>query len=177
MALVLSSSQSSTFEPFRKNRWVMQFTSIPGDIQGAPETLAFVAHTAVRPSITFNQVEYQRLNERFYVAGKPAWNEIPMTFFDFVKGPDNKPSASEILWGWSNEVYSPITGAMGFKRDYAVSGTLALLDPAGGVSQVWNLFYCWPANVDWGDLSADDDGISEVSLTVRYDYAVKASEL
>jgi hypothetical protein len=175
MALVLSSSQSSTFEPFRKNRWVMQFTEVPGTT-GNEEGLAFVAHTAARPSISFSQVEHQRLNERFYVAGKPTWNELPMTFFDFIKGTSGKLSASEILWSWSQEVYSPVTGQMGFKNDYAVSGTLALLDPSGGVKQVWNLFYCWPASVDWGDLSADDDGLCEVSVTFRYDYAVKGAE-
>jgi hypothetical protein len=180
MALTLSSSSSSTMEPFRKNRWVMQFTSIPvlSTQTGYEGALAFVAHTATRPTLTFNEVEYQRLNERFYMAGKPTWNAISMSFFDFIKQTETggSPSASQILWDWANAVYNPITGAMGFKREYTTSGTLAMLDPAGGVSQVWNLFYCWPQEVNWGDLTADDDTLSEVSLNIRYDYAVKASE-
>ena len=174
MALALSSTKSSTLEPMRKNRWVMQFTDTPGTGSGIPEDLAFAAHTAARPTITYNVIEYQRLNERFYYAGKPTWSELPMTFFDFIQGPG---SVSQILWDWSNTVYNPITGAMGFKNDYKTSGTLAMLDPAGGIVQVWNLFYIWPFTVNWGDLSADDDALAEVSVTFRYDYAVKATDI
>jgi len=171
MALALSSTKSSTLEPLRRNRWVMQFTSIPGG--GDAETLAFAAHTASRPTITYNVIEHQRLNERFYVAGKPTWNELPMTFFDFIQA----NSVSQILSDWSQVVYNPITGAMGFKKEYSTSGTLAMLDPAGGIVQVWNLFYVWPYTVAWGDLSADDDAIAEVSVTFRYDYAVKGTDV
>jgi hypothetical protein len=171
MALALSSTASSTLEPIRRNRWVMQFTAVPGG--GDAENLAFAAHTAARPSITYNVVEHQRLNERFYIAGKPTWNEIPMTFFDFIQGPT---SVSEILWNWNNAVYNPITGAMGFKNEYTTSGTLAMLDPAGGIVQVWNLFKIWPYTIGWGELSADDDGVAEVSVTFRYDYAVKGTD-
>ena len=175
MAIVLSSSQSSTLEPLRRNRWVIQFTSVPGDATGnGVDRLAFAAHTAARPTVTYNVTEMQRLNERFYVAGKPTWNELPMTFYDFIQGPD---SASEILWNWSQTVYSPITGAMGFKTEYSTSATLAMLDPSGGVSQVWNLFYVWPFTLSWGELSSEDDAVAEVSITFRYDYAVKGVDI
>ena len=150
----------------------MQFTAIPGD--GSTESLAFAAHTAARPTITYTAIEHQRLNERFYVAGKPTWNELPMTFFDFIQGAG---SVSQILWDWNNVVYNPITGAMGFKKEYTTSGTLAMLDPAGGIVQVWNLFYVWPFTVGWGELSADDDTIAEVAVTFRYDYAVKGTDI
>jgi hypothetical protein len=150
----------------------MQFTTIPG--AGDAESLAFAAHTAARPAITYNQIEHQRLNERFYVAGKPTWNELPMTYFDFIRGAN---SVSSIIYNWSQIVYNPITGAMGFKTEYSTSGTLAMLDPAGGIVQVWNLFYIWPAAVTYGDLSADEDGLTEVSVTFRYDYAVKGTDV
>lgn len=172
MSLALSSTESSTLEPMRRNRWVMQFTDIPNN--GDAEKLAFAAHTSARPTITYNVIEHQRLNERYYTAGKPTWNELPMTFFDFIQG---SSSVSQTLWDWNTVVYNPITGAMGFKKEYTTSGTLAMLDPAGGIVQVWNLFYIWPFTVGWGELSADDDGIAEVSVTFRYDYAVKGDDL
>ena len=152
----------------------MQFTTVPGG--GSNENLAFAAHTATRPSITYNAVEYQRLNERFYTAGKPTWGEIAASFYDYIPTSGND-SASNILWNWNQIVYSPITGAMGFKKEYATSGTLAMLDPSGGVVQVWNLFYCWPMNLAWGDLSAEDDALAEITVTFRYDYAVKGTDV
>ena len=176
MALTLSSSYSSTLEPMRKNRWILQFTTVPGG--GVPTDLAFAAHTATRPAQSYNPVEYQRLNERFYTAGNVTWAEISASFYDYIPGgTSGHDSASNILYNWSQIVYSPITGAMGFKKEYATSGTLAMLDPSGGVVQVWNLFYCWPLTVTWGDLSADDDTLAEVAVTFRYDYAVKGTDV
>jgi len=176
MALTLTANKSSSLESFRKNRWIMQFTTIPGGLSSPEETLAFAAHTAQRPTVTFNTTEYQRLNERFWVAGKPTWSDLAMSFFDYINMASTGVSASQILYNWANSIYSPITGGMGFKKDYSTTGTLALLDPAGGIAQVWNLFYVWPSSVNYGDLSADDDGLCEVSVTFKYDYAVKATE-
>jgi len=172
MSLVLSSTQSSTLEPLRKNRWVLQFTTVPGG--GEASNLAFCAHTARRPSITYNVQESQRLNERFYTAGKPTWSELPMTFYDYIQG---EKSVSQTLWNWNLAIYNPVTGAMGFKKDYATSATLGMLDPSGGIAQVWNMFYIWPYTIDWQELSSEDDGFSEVACTFRYDFAINASNI
>lgn len=150
----------------------MSFTSIPGG--GDAGNLTFCAHTCNRPQITYNQTEIQRLNERFYTAGKPTWNELTMSFYDYIQGPN---SVSEILWNWNQTIYSPITGAMGFKVEYSTSGTLAMLDPAGGVVQVWNLFYIWPHTITYNELSADSDNPMEVGATFRYDYGVKGTDI
>ena len=173
MSITLSSSLSSTLEPMRKNRWVMQFTTVPGSTNG-PDRLAFMAHTASRPTQTYNQTEYQRLNERFYMAGKMTWSELTMTFYDFMQGPE---SVSNILYTWSNVIYNPVTGQMGFKKDYATSATLAMLDPAGGIVQTWNYFYIWPATLTFGELSADEDGLCEVSAIFKYDFAIKGTDV
>jgi hypothetical protein len=175
MAIYLSSSQSSTLEPLRKNRWVMQFTNVPpGVIANAPERLTFCALTATKPQMTFNAVEQHRLNERFWVAGKVSWNDLAMTFYDFIQGQD---TVSNILWNWATTIYNPITGQMFFKTQYMTSATLAMLDPAGGVVQMWNLFYVWPMDINYGDLSASDDAVCEVSATFKYDYSVKGTDV
>jgi hypothetical protein len=175
MAIYLSSSQSSTLEPLRKNRWVMSFTSVPpGTIQLAQDRLTFCALSATKPQMTFNAVEQHRLNEKFWVAGKITWNDMAMTFYDFIQGEN---TVSNILYNWATTIYNPITGQMFFKTQYMTSATLAMLDPAGGVRQLWNLFYIWPMDVNYGDLNASDDGVVEVSATFKYDYAVKGTDI
>lgn len=175
MPISISSSQSSTLEPMRKNRWAMQFTNVPGATgDDATGRLAFCAHTCTRPTITFSEIEQHRMNERFYLAGKPTWNSLPMSFYDFIQGAQ---SCSHILWEWANSIYNPITGQMFFKTQYMTSATLAMLDPAGGVTQVWNMFYIWPQEVAWNDLSSEDDGLVETNATFRYDYAVKGTDV
>ena len=172
MAIYMTSSLSSTLEPKRKNRWVMQFASIPGN-ESKEEPLAFVAHTASRPSWSFTETEHQRLNERYYIAGKPTFNNLAMSFYDFIRGDD---SAGSILNNWAKMIYNPLTGQMFFKKEYSTSATLAMLDPSGGIVEVWSLFYIWPQEVNYNDLSSEDDGPAEVNATFRYDFAVRSAE-
>ena len=175
MALFLSSSQSSILEPIRQNRWIMQFTRVPGNLQNGPSKLAFAAHSASQPTLTMDAQETHRLNERFYTAGKPTWGEISVEFYDYIDGED---SAGHVMWQWASSIYNPVTGQMFFKSQYSTSATLALLDPAGGVIRVWNLFYCFPTEVNWGDtLSSESEEISSVSVNFRYDYAVKGTDV
>ncbi|RLD64533.1 MAG: hypothetical protein DRJ01_00435 [Bacteroidetes bacterium] len=172
MAISLTTSKSSTLEPLKKNRFVMQFTAVPGG--GDPSELAFAMHTATVPNITFNPTEAQRLNERFWTAGKPTYNDLAATFYDYIAG---SKSSGQILYDWSQSIYNPITGQMYFKTQYSTSATMAQLDPAGGVVRLWNLYYVWPTNVSWGDaFSYDDDTISECSVTFKYDYTIKGND-
>ena len=39
----------------------------------------------------------------------------------------------------------------------------------------WKLHNAWLKNVDFGDLSYEDEGMSEISLTLRYDWATLAN--
>ncbi len=171
MNLDLTNKFSSLYEPMRKNRWIMTFT-LPTDVAGYGEKLSFAAHTANRPQITFEETESHRQNERFYVAGKPTWNEITMNFYDFI---DGEKSASHIMWLWSTMVYNPLNGAMGYKKNYSSVGTLALLDPVGTVAESWNLFFMWPREINWNELDSSSSDLAEVSVTFRYDYAIKGT--
>lgn len=171
--LSLTNTMSNKYEPLRQNRWIMTFTSLPEVIEGdGAEELSFAAHTANRPQITFDETEYHRMNERFYTAGKPTWNTISMTFYDFIKG---KNSASHIMWEWSNKIYNPVTGAMNYKMAYTTNSVLSLLDPAGNVAETWNLFYLWPQDINWNELDSSSSEIMNVNVTFRYDYAIKGN--
>lgn len=174
--ITLTSSKTSTLEPIVKSRWVFQFSEVPGDVGGsAAENLAFAAHTATPPQITFNATERQRLNERVWTAGKGTWNDLSCTFYDYIDGTN---SAGNILYNWSTGIYDPITGQMGFKSEYTTSATLAHLDPAGAIVRLWNIFYIWPMDVQYGDsLSYDDDAFSEITVSFKYDYAIKAEDV
>ena len=178
MALVLSDARSPEMEPIKKNRWLVQFNKIPSvdsDDIGKGDSLSFVAVSAVAPAIVYNASEYHRLNERFYTAGKPTWSELPMTFYDFISGAD---SAGDILYKWATKIYDPLTGAMSFKKDYAVTGTLAQLDPAGTPVRIWNIYYMWPTSVNFGDgFEASSEDINLISVTFRYDFAIKQDDV
>ena len=174
MAIMLSNSQSSTLEPLRKNRYIMQFTAIPG-AGGSEEAMAFACIQASRPELEVKEKEMKRLHETFYVAGSQAtWNTQEVKFYDFIQG---STSASQVFWNWMTSVYNPITGQMFFKTQYTTSATLAMLDPSGQIVEIWNLYYIFPTKVTWGEVGAEADDIMQVSASMRYDFAIKASSV
>ena len=40
------------------------------------------------------------------------------------------------------------------------------------LSEQWTLHNAWLKNVDFGDLSYEDEGMAEITMTIRYDWAV-----
>src|SRR5574344_368316 len=178
MAIKLSDSKPFKLEPMRKNRWVFQFSSIPGNVDENSEALAFVAHTCNAPAITFDKQSTSRMNEKFNYAGLPTWNDISCSFYDFIRNSSTSTlSAGDILYNWASIIYNPLTGQMGYKTQYATSATLAQLDPAGNVVRAWNIFVIFPTSINWGDgLSSEDAGVSEVQATFTYDLAIKISD-
>ena len=157
-----------------KNRWIFQFAKVPGDSSYATE-LAFAAKTATIPELTFEAKEMNRLNERFYIAGKPTWNECSASFYDYINGTN---SPGHILYNWANSIYNPVTGQMFFKVQYSSAATLAQLDPMGAVTRLWNMFYVWPTKIGFGEgVDYTSDDVMEASVTFRYDYAIKGTDV
>lgn len=175
MSIVLSTSESAKLEPKRKNRWIVSFDAVPGNSTTAPTSLAFCAHTGTRPTVTFNSTEVHRINEKWKFANKPDWSDLPFTFYDFITA-DGVGSAFTIIKNWWNKIYQPLTGQMGYAIEYKTHGTLAMLDPKGVVVQTWHLFYVWPTSVNYQNVSYEDEGISEVDVSFKYDYAVPGTE-
>lgn len=173
MSVKLTSSASSSMEPLKKNRWIFQITEVPGAPSGA-DGLAFAAFAATVPKFTTNAIESDRINEKFYIAGKGTWNDLSVSFYDYIQS----DSPGQSLYDWSQEVYDPITGQVGFKSSYSTTATLAHLDPQGAIVRMWNIFHMWPTEVDLGgSLSYTDDGIQEVVANFKFDYALKASDI
>lgn len=175
MSLVLSSSQSSTLEPVRKNRFIYQFEEVPGNTgNDASKSLAFACHTSGIPKFTTEATETSRLHEKFHVANKPSWETLSASFYDYLNA---DKSAGQILYNWQTIIYNPVTGQMGYKTEYSTTSTLAQLDPHGAIFRMWNIFYIWPTSVTYGDsLDANADDVMNVEVEFRYDFAVKADD-
>ena len=174
----LSDSRSFKLQPMKKNNWVFQFSSIPGN-NNQEEALAFVAKSCNAPNLQFADTIIDRMNEQYKFAGKPTWGDINCVFYDFIrnKNSDNELSAGDILFNWQSMIYNPITGQMGYKTQYATSAALAQLDPAGNIVRAWNIFGIYPSQVDYGaglDYSSGD--VCEISSVFKYDLAIKVED-
>ena len=180
MALKISDSKSFKLEPMRKNRFVFQFTTIPGNKDKVSESLAFVCKSADVPTLSFETIETKRIHESFKTAGMATWNELNVVFNDFIRNSDNGEevvAAGDAMYNWCSMIYNPLTGQMGYKTQYATSATEAQFDPAGNIIRAWNIFGIFPKSVNFGGtLSYEDAGATEVQATFVYDIAIKITD-
>ena len=89
-----------TYEPLRKNRWILRF---PADLGIQEWTL----ESAKRPQINQPATEIQFINTSTYVVGRYTWGEINVVFRDPIG-----PSTSQAIMEWVRLTSLDPTGAV-----------------------------------------------------------------
>ena len=151
-----------TYEPLRKNRWILRF---PADLGIQEWTL----ESAKRPQINQPATEIQFINTSTYVVGRYTWGEINVVFRDPIG-----PSTSQAIMEWVRLTSESLSGRQGYAIGYKRDLELEMLDPTGAVVQKWILKNCFLTDVDFGDLTYSDDGLATISATIRPDYCILA---
>ena len=145
------------FEPKLKNRFVMQIDGIP----------AYLIKTANRPSIEFDEVVLEHMNVTRYVKGKGRWQTIDVTLYDPVV-----PSAAQAVMEWVRLSHESVTGRDGYSDFYKKEVTFQLLGPVGDVVEEWVLKGCFIESATFNDLDFASSDPVDVTLSLKYDYAV-----
>lgn len=148
------------YEPKKKNRWLIRF---PSELGIQEWWLA----SAARPTITQNEVEIPFLNTSTWVIGRFVWETIDVVFRDPIG-----PSASQAIMEWVRLHSESITGRQGYAAGYKKNVHVEMLDPTGVVMEKWQLQGTMATTVNFGDLAMDDDGIAEITCTLRFDRAI-----
>ena len=148
------------YEPKRKNRFILWFDSSLGINEWYVESTS-------RPQITINSVEVPFLNTSTYVAGRFVLNTINVTFRD-----PSGPSAAQALMELGRTHAESVTGRMGYAAGYKKNIDLELLDPTGVVVEKWILQGTFLTDVNFNDLSYSDDGLANISATLRPDRCI-----
>lgn len=150
------------YEPLRKNRWLLRF---PADL-GVQE---WWCKSAKRPQITQEAKEIQFLNTETYVVGRYKWEPITVSLRDPIG-----PSASQAIMEWVRLHSESVTGRQGYAAGYKRDVELEMLDPTGVVVSKWILKNAFITKADFGDLDYSQDDLAEISIDLRYDYAILA---
>jgi len=145
------------FEPKLKNRYLMLVDGIP----------AYLIKTANRPQITFEEVELNHMNVKRFVKGKGVWDQMEITLYDPVV-----PSASQAVMEWIRLAHESVTGRDGYSDFYKKELTLQVLGPVGDVVEEWTLKGAWIVTANFGDLDFSSNDPADITLTLRYDYAI-----
>ena len=145
------------FEPKLKNRFIMQIDGIP----------AYMIKAINRPTISFEEVELHHMNVKRYVKGKATWETLEITLYDPIV-----PSASQAVLEWIRLGHESVTGRDGYSDFYKKDITFNVLGPVGDIIEEWTLKGAFIQSANFGDMSFEDSAPVEISLTLRYDYAI-----
>jgi len=145
------------FEPKLKNRFIMQIDGIN----------AYLIKTMARPTIESDEVVLEHMNVTRYIKGKSRWQPLEITLYDPVV-----PSAAQQVMEWVRLSHESVTGRDGYSDFYKKQVTFNVLGPVGDVVEEWELKGAYIQSANFGDLSFEDATPVEISLTLRYDYAI-----
>ena len=145
------------FEPKVKNRFIMYIEGIP----------AYTIKAAARPQIQFESVTLDHINVKRYVKGKGEWQTLDITLYDPVV-----PSAAQAVMEWVRLSHESVTGRDGYSDFYKKDINCQLLGPVGDIVEEWTLKGAMIQSANFGALSFDASDPVDITLTLRYDYAI-----
>ena len=148
------------YEPLRTNRFMFGFPSDTG-IQ------SWWVSTSSLPSINQNATELQFLNTSTWVLGRYTWEDLTITFRQFIG-----PSTAQSLMEWIRLESESVTGRQGYAAGYKRNITISMLDPTGVAVQKWVLINAFITTANFGDLGYDGDDVATAECTFKYDYAI-----
>ena len=159
MAEVLAADEIffTPFEPKTKNRFIMYIDGIP----------SYFVKTANRPQITFEEVELNHINVKRYVKGKGTWEPLEITLYDPIV-----PSGAQAVMEWVRLSHESVTGRDGYSDFYKKDVTFNMLGPVGDIVEEWKLVGTYIETANFGDMDYATSDPAEITLTLKYDYAV-----
>ena len=128
---------------------------------------AYLIKTMNRPSIESEEVMLPHLNVTRYVKGKSRWQPLEIMLYDPIV-----PSAAQQVIEWIRLHHESVTGRDGYSDFYKKNITFNLLDPVGAVVEEWELKGAYIQSANFGDMDFASSDPVEISLTLRYDYAI-----
>ena len=158
-------------DPKRKFRFTVEFQGIQAAQGGA---MLWYAKTATKPSFQIAAAEHKYLNHTFYYPGSVTWQDVTVTLVDPVD-PDMAATLSDIV---VQSGYSPPADAndlvtMSKAKAAGALGTVIVtqIDAEGATLEQWTLWNSFITGVKYGDLEYGGDDLTELSVTLKYDWA------
>ena len=158
-------------DPKRKFRFTVEFQGIAASIGGA---VMWYAKTVGKPSFAIAAAEHKYLNHTFYYPGSVTWTDVSVTLVDPVD-PDMTATLSDIVVqsGYAPPADTTSLSTMSKAKAAGALGTVIItqIDSDGKPLETWTLWNSFMTEVKYGDLEYGGDDLTELSVTLKYDWA------
>jgi len=169
----------NTMEVRRKHRWVFEVI-LRGEGTPFSTISRLMLQSASRPSFKFEQPEMHHNQEVVRFAGKQDWDPITLVWYDG----EQKPDISADIYYWLETVVNMTTIQVAHPEKYkkfaqlAMVGGMALVGGMGAtaVSERWELYGTWPAEINWQELDYTSTDLMTIEATMRYDRAIRSCQ-
>lgn len=181
-------------EPKRKFKFLLRFGAASDALP------SFIVKKVNKPEVTVTETAHKFLGHTFYFPAQTTWNEITATIVDPAGSGGAGDALSETVSANSVDVaegmykvllaagyQSPTNvgvalaggSAAGTLRTFAKSRStlqfdqieIIQIDADGNALETWTLNNAWLKKVTFAELDYSSDDISDVTLTIRYDWA------
>ena len=158
-------------DPKRKFRFTVEFQGVSAAIGGA---VLWYAKTVSKPSFQIAASEHKYLNHTFYYPGSVTWQDVALTLVDPVD-PEMAATFSDIIvqGGYSPPTDTNSLSTMSKAKASSALGAVIIqqLDSDGKALETWTLYNAFITEVKYGDLEYGGDDLTEMSITLKYDWA------
>lgn len=181
-------------EPKRKFKFLLRFGAASDALP------SFIVKKVNKPEVTVTETSHKFLGHTFYFPAQTTWNEIIATVVDPAGSGGAGDALSETVSANTTDVaeglykvllaagyQSPTNvgvalaggSAAGTLRTFAKSRStvqfdqieIIQIDADGNALETWTLNNAWIKKVAFAELDYSSDEISDVTLTIRYDWA------
>jgi hypothetical protein len=158
-------------DPKRQFRFKVEFTGIQSQNGGQ---LLWYAKTVSKPSFSVNTSTHTYLNHVFNYPGAVTWGDVSVSLVDPV-GPDMSATLTDIVVqsGYTPPTDANSMGTMSKAKAAGALGTVFItqIDGDGEELEKWTLWNAFISEVKYGDLAYGTDDLTELSITLKYDWA------
>lgn len=165
MASQVSSNTGRTGEPIRTNNWELTINGV--ESFNIPTDTPYFINSAGVPSYSIDPIELAHFNEKAYVAGMPSLDGMTLEITDVVD-----PNIAQGFRNWSEAVYNPNTGEIGYVAEYKKDGILYQYDTKGVIIRQWQVIGMWPTKVDIGKTLDVSAAASKINVELKVDRCV-----
>ena len=156
----------------RKNRWTFAIEGSSNSATPLKIPDSYVKLSS-KPKMSSEPIEVPFKNATLKIPGKYKFENITVTYYDVAT------FDAWYLNSWINLMNNQITEltrgiragdkwSQAEMNQWYSEGTLTMLDGCGQPLEAWYLHYLFPVSVDWGEVSYEDGGISEITLELAF---------
>lgn len=130
--------------------------------------------SVTRPNVTFEPITLDVYNSKVNLAGRHSWADMSLIVRDDAQGQVSRLIGEQLQR--QLDFYEQASASAG--TSYKFVSRIEMLDGGNGafvpnILETWEVYGCFLAGVDYGNMAYSENAASEITMTIKYDNALQ----